>query len=102
MHFIFVVGGGNRGVADWPSNALDALPGAENLEEKWFTKKCPSVLAQNVREYSSKKSTTIHTGIIDGNAIKEMAKIVLSIEILPRDTMTAFWYFCPKIIWDKS
>ena len=45
-----------------------------------------------------KKSTTIHTGIIDGNAIKEMAKIVLSIEILPRDTMAAFWDFCPKSI----
>jgi hypothetical protein len=44
------------------------------------------------------KSTTIHTGIIDGNAIKEMAKIVLSIEILPRDTMAAFWDFCPKSI----
>jgi len=47
--------------------------------------------------YSSKKSTTIHTGIIDGNAIKEMAKIVLSIEILPRDTMADFWDFCPKV-----
>jgi len=49
--------------------------------------------------YSSKKVPPyIHTGIIDGNAIKEMAKIVLSIEILPRDTMAAFWDFCPKSI----